>query len=143
MIALSFLGHQRVAGNQAVSARQIADQFGLPLPLLMNVLKSLAHAQIVESTRGAQGGYELAVDPHEVSLLEIVTAIEGPFQLVQCCSDAIPMEKQTCKISEQCPIRHPLQRLHQRIHEFFERVTLADLIESKVDVPLACMGTQQ
>ena len=148
LVALAHLAEQRSGGEANVSARRIAEQFGMPLPLLMNILKELAHAQIVRSTRGINGGYELAVAPDQVSILDVVSAMEGPFRLSFCSKDALaPDEAQPenatnhgrseCQIAGCCPIREPIQRLHERLYQFLDGVTLSDLIQSKVDVTTA------
>ena len=133
LVALSYLGKLRDESAGPVSANAIAEQFGLPKALLMNILKELAHAKLVNSTRGAHGGYELAVDPESVSLLEVVTIIEGPMQLTDC-SEGLPIVGQGCTLAEGCPIRGPIRQLHERINRFLEEVTLADLLSRPVDV---------
>jgi Rrf2 family protein len=122
----------------AVSAREIGDQFRMPLPLLMNILKDLARARLVRSTRGAGGGYVLAIDPRLITLAEVVTAVEGPMRFTVCSSGDLPILGQdSCQVSGGpggggsggCPIEGPIRRLHARLGEFFTQVTLADLLE--------------
>jgi Rrf2 family protein len=149
LVALAYLGQKRAeAGSTqspapaeaAVSAREIAGAFGLPLPLLMNVLKDLGRARLVVSTRGASGGYVLAADPAKVTLLEVVTAIEGPLRVANC-AEGLPLTGQgSCRVNAGCPIRGPIKHLHDRIHQFLSDVTLADLLEAKVDVTAAQVG---
>lgn len=138
LVALSYLAQQG-DGRAGVSARKIADQFGMPLPLLMNILKELAHAKIVGSTRGVHGGYALALPPERVSLLEVIEALEGPVKFTDC-SEGLPILGQGCAIQDCCGIRSPMKRLNQRIKSFFAEVTLADLMESKVDVGVESVG---
>lgn len=158
LVALSYLGQQQDE-EQAVSARKIADQFGLPLPLLMNILKSLSHAGLVTSTRGSQGGYVLSAKPQDVSILDVVNAIEGPVRMTMCaphdhqpgdCSegkDALEGEGLTlkegacCPAVGICPIEGPIRRLNQQLQHFLAGVTLADLLGKPVDVPLEKVGT--
>lgn len=128
LVALASLGRRRRAGDGPISARAIAEQFGLPQPLLMNVLKELAQAKIVVSTRGAAGGYEMARDPAHVSVLDVVTAIDGPVRLAQCC-DGLPVIGQGCVIEgASCPARSAVRMLHQRVIGLFEQMTLQDLL---------------
>lgn len=139
LVAVAFLAQRQSGAMGPASARQIGDQFGLPLPLLMNLLKDLTHAGILTSSRGSRGGYMLAKRPDEVTLIQIIHAVEGPLRLVPC-ADQIESESQSCTLAQQCPIREPLRRLHERILGFFEQMTLADLIEQEVDVPLGHVG---
>src|SRR5688572_11227957 len=94
LIALSHLATDE--GHKA-SARQIADKFGVPLPILMNILKTLAHQGLVTSLRGAKGGYVLAIDPHTISVGRIVLALEGPIRMVECVGPAEPNEER-CRV---------------------------------------------
>jgi Rrf2 family protein len=134
LVALTYLGRRRQEGAKPVSARQIAETFGLPLSLLMNILKELGQAKIVSSTRGVNGGYELTADPGRVSLLEVVTAIEGPTRFAPC-TDGLPIVGQGCRLAEGCPIRDPIRRLHNRINGFLEETTLLDLLDGGGEEP--------
>jgi len=104
LVALSHLAHRLAEDAGPVSARIIAETHGLPLPLLMNILKELAQAKLVNSTRGATGGYALALSPERISLLEIINAIEGPVKLTACC-DGLPIVGQGCAVAATCPIQ--------------------------------------
>ena len=126
LVALAYLGQKRLAGQPVVSARQIAEQFKLPVPLLMNILKDLAHCGIIDSTRGAHGGYQLLADPSEVTLLDVVDAIEGPARLAPCCVDDTAIAEVGCEIAPVCPVHQPIRQLNQRLLDFLREVTLAD-----------------
>lgn len=128
LIALSFLAQQQSEDAKPVSAKRIAETFGLPLPLLMNILKELVQAKVLSSTRGPQGGYDLAVEPDKLTLLEVVTALEGPMRLTQC-SHGLPVMGQGCDLFDGCPIRGTLRSLHRRINGFLGEVTLQDLYQ--------------
>jgi Rrf2 family protein len=81
LIALTHLSQNR---ETCTSAREIATLYGLPLPLLMNVLKLLGQQGLAKSVRGPKGGYQLALPASEITLHDIILAVEGPIQLVQC-----------------------------------------------------------
>jgi Rrf2 family protein len=130
LVALAYLADRRKAEQGPVSARLIAEKYRLPLPLLMNVLKELNQANIVRSTRGALGGYELIHDPGDISLLEVTTALEGPIKLLECC-DGLPILNQKCERQDDCPIQGAVQRLHNRLQAFLGDVTLDELVDSQ------------
>tara|TARA_R110002111_G_scaffold180950_1_gene246551 strand:+ start:2005 stop:2547 length:543 start_codon:yes stop_codon:yes gene_type:complete len=132
LVALSYLTGRYAESAEPVSAKQIAQTFGLPLPLLMNILKELVRAKVLSSTRGINGGYELATEPGRISLLEVVTAMEGPVRLAQC-ADGLPIVGQGCNLSDDCPIQRPIRSLHRRINQFLEDVTLKELWEDRLD----------
>ncbi len=131
LVALTYLTGRRAEGAQPVSAKQIAQTFGLPRPLLMNILKELVRVKVLSSTRGAHGGYELAADPARVTLLEVVTAMDGPVRLSQC-ADGLPIVGQGCTLSQDCPIQGPIRSLHRRLNRFLAEVTLKDLWEERL-----------
>ena len=127
LIALSHLARQ---SGSVVSAREIADRYHLPLPILTNILKTLAQASVLISERGASGGYGLAKPAESISLLELIATIEGPFQFVRCSLSAPETSQQPCDIESSCPIRLPAHRIRARLTEFLEHVTLAELMEN-------------
>ena len=135
LVALARLAQQLAAEGEPLSARQIADEYKLPVSLLMNVLKDLQRGGVIESTRGARGGYYLAHSPDRVSVADVILAIEGPIRITPCAG-ADPAEGKTadCHV-DNCPIASSIQKLHDRLHGFLQDVTLEDLIASEVDEP--------
>lgn len=130
LVALARLASQKAAGGSALSARCIADEYGLPRQLLMSLLKSLHRAGLVESTRGVRGGYDLARPSHRISVAEVVEAIEGPARLTPCCADEEPGEACTmCAITEKCPITGAIRELNGQIAEYLRTVTIDTLMK--------------
>ena len=129
------MSHLARRPQSVVSAREIAEASGVPLPILTNVLKALTNAGIVASARGAYGGYGLAKPTGAISLHELITVIEGPFQFVQCILVRAQSSKSPCELAPSCPIRHPASRLHGRLKEFLENISLADVIDEDQGPP--------
>lgn len=129
LIALS---HLATDDGHKASARQIADKFGVPLPILMNILKTLAHKGLVSSLRGAKGGYVLAVDPHAISVGRIVLALEGPVRMVECVGPPVGGEER-CRVESKCPIKTPAFKLHLRLMKMLDEITLADFASDAAD----------
>ncbi|MCK4342427.1 MAG: Rrf2 family transcriptional regulator [Phycisphaerae bacterium] len=121
LIAVCHLAH---VGQKVVSAREIAEQHGMPLPLLMNVLKKLNRTGHVRSIRGARGGYVLAVSPEEFTLDALIEAVEGPVHLVRCTNADINGRK--CTLANPCPIRKSVRKVHELLRELLNRITVAD-----------------
>ncbi len=127
LIALTYLA--KLDAGELRSAREIADQHGTPLSLLMNVLKELAAAGMVESVRGSRGGYRLARRASDVTLMEIVTLLEGPVRLAECVREDDEVgDDVTCALIETCPIADPIHLVQRRIADCLKSVTLADLV---------------
>jgi Rrf2 family protein len=125
LVALATLAD---AAGGRLSARQISERHGVPLSLLMNVLKDLVGIGLVTSTRGARGGYALARPPEGISVQDVVTATEGPVRVAACCGEEEETPCSDCRVVITCPVSHSLRRLNDRINDFLGEVTLADLI---------------
>ena len=136
LIALSYLA-RRMGG--VTSAREIASVSGISQPMLTNILKSLAAAGLVTSSRGSSGGYSLTKAVGEINLHEVISIIEGPFQLIRCMHDDVSNAGQgQCELTTTCPIRQPAQRVHHRLRNFLETVTLGELFvndSSPINIP--------
>ncbi len=76
--ALAFMGGQR--HNRPVASHQIARARGIPERFLLKVLKPLVSARVLQSVKGPNGGYRLAKAPADISLLEVVEAVDGPIR---------------------------------------------------------------
>ncbi|MCZ6533264.1 MAG: Rrf2 family transcriptional regulator [SAR324 cluster bacterium] len=105
------------------SAREMAERYNLPQPMVANILKALSGAGMLASTRGVLGGYELARPAREISLAEIVEALEGPFSLVDCVADG-----DNCRFTSICPTHDPIQAVHHQFQNFMSRLSLAEIV---------------
>ena len=132
--ALIALTHLAQHPDECNSAREIAARYGVPLPLLMNILKQMTQQGLALSVRGPRGGYRLATTPDKISLNDIIGAVEGPVQLVQCVdwyqNKARGKLKTGCDLMAACPVRPTIHRVHARLVEFLAGVTLADVVDS-------------
>jgi Rrf2 family protein len=105
------------------SAREMAERYDLPQPMVANILKALSGAGMLVSTRGVQGGYELARPARDISLAQVVEALEGPFNLVDCVADG-----DNCKFTLICPTHDPIQVVHHQFQNFMSRLSLAEIV---------------
>lgn len=110
------------APKASASARELAERFDIPVELLAKVLQKLARAGLLVSHQGIRGGYVLARPAHQISVADIIVAIDGPLN-VTACSD----EDQTCDQYSKCNVRDPLWRLKDRIVSTLTSCTLAEL----------------
>lgn len=113
-------------GGSVVSVREIGESYPVPRRLLAEVVKDLARAGIVESQRGATGGYVLARSADRITLGDVVVALEGA-PLVMSCEAHGDAGGSTCDVEPVCPIRSPLHRLREGIWKLMERTTLTSL----------------
>ncbi|MGH8611252.1 MAG: RrF2 family transcriptional regulator, partial [Gammaproteobacteria bacterium] len=77
------------------------------------------------------GGYSLAKAPESINLDELITVIEGPVHFVQCVSAGGETHRNPCELEPCCSIRQPAHRVHGRLKEFLESVTLAELVDDR------------
>ena len=137
------LTHMALGQGGVSSAREIAGRYGVPLALLMNVLKQLAQSGLIHSARGPTGGYSLTLPPEKISLLDIFRAIEGPVHLTYCSglkdSDygSNGEKKKRCQIMGNCPVGASIRKVDGRLTEFLEKITLADIIECRTPVEVS------
>lgn len=113
------------------SARSLAEATGLPVPMVGKVLKTLARGGLLESRRGAQGGYALALHPDRITIAGIVQALEGPIGLTDCS----PGSERSCDFEEHCPVRGPVVRLNAVIRQALEEVTLSQVVSGGRPLP--------
>jgi Rrf2 family protein len=107
----------------AASAKEIADHYGVPLPLLSKILQRLTREGLLMSEHGINGGYRLARDPGRISALEAIRAIDGPIILTDCFT-----VHKACDHSERCPVRKPLRRIHEGILRLLQETSILDML---------------
>ena len=107
-----------------LSAVELADAAGLEVPTVAKVLKPLAQAGLVEGFRGAGGGYRLVRDAADISLVEIVEAMEGPLGMTECSLHA-----GNCGIEQSCGLRANWRRINDVVADALRGVTLAQMAE--------------
>ena len=112
-----------------LSASELAERAGLEVPTVAKLLKPLAQAGLVEGFRGANGGYKLARDAADISLVEIVEAMEGPLGMTECSVHA-----GQCGIEDSCGVRANWRRINDVVADALRGVSLAQML---VPVPPA------
>ena len=95
-----------------LSAREMAEATELPLPVVSKMLKELASAELLESLRGAKGGYRLARDPAAITVAEVVHALEGPISLMECTAGP-----GHCASEASCRVKEPWHRINRAVHD--------------------------
>jgi Rrf2 family protein len=122
---------RRVDGGP-VSGREIATQEKLPPDYVEQILLRLRRAGIVQSTRGARGGYTLAGHPAEISVRDVIQASELETFDLHCVTH--PIDDDRCSASHECSIRPVWVMLQRRIDDVLASVHLADLMHDESTV---------
>jgi FeS assembly SUF system regulator len=121
------------------NARELALQTRLPSPVVSKILKLLTRAGLLISQRGSKGGYNLARSAAEISVVEMITALEGPVGITECT-----IHPGACAQESSCHVRDPWQRINGAVHAALDNVTLADLARPMAHanpfIPLVSLG---
>lgn len=132
MIRMSRLADYGVIVMTHIAARprtvpngpEIAAELRLPAPTVSKVLKSLSRAGLLSSYRGVKGGYTLALAPEDISVADIIAAVEGPIALTECIDDA----PGACELESFCPTRKNWHIINDVIRQSLSSVSLADML---------------
>jgi FeS assembly SUF system regulator len=124
------LAHLARDNADLVSAAEVATATGIALPTVSKLLKALAKAELVSSTRGSHGGYQLARDAHKISATDVIYALEGPVTITECSgSDS------HCDFEDSCNVGGAWQRINIAIRRTLDEISLADLLRTKSPLP--------
>ena len=94
----------------AASAREIAEQYDIPVELMAKVLQRLAREGLLASHQGTRGGYHLSRSPANISVADVIQAVDGPLTVTACST-----EEENCDQYSKCSVRDPLWRIKDRI----------------------------
>ena len=124
------------APASASSAREIAEQYDIPIELMAKVLQRLVRTGLLVSTQGTRGGYALSRASASITIADVIQAIDGPFTVTACST-----EKNDCEQYSKCSIRDPLWQIKERIVEALGTVTLAEMASDQAGVaaPMAVL----
>jgi Rrf2 family protein len=111
-----------------VSVKRIAEEFAIPQELLAKILQRLAKQGLIDSQNGPKGGYVLARRPTEITIGEVIRALEGPINIVSCLE-----ESSACPQMERCSLRRPVRKIQAAITQMLDSMSLAELTSE--DVP--------
>jgi Rrf2 family protein len=121
-------------GFGAVSAKRIAEEFAIPPELMAKILQRLAKQRLIVSTNGPKGGYALARRPTEITVGQVIRALEGPINIVSCLEDA------DCPQMPKCNLRRPVQKIQAAISQVLDTMSLAELTSADVPELLSIKG---
>ncbi len=129
LIAMKHLAQKRDVAS--VSAREIAENYDIPIELMAKVLQRLVRLRLLASTQGTRGGYMLGRPANTISVANVIEAIDGPFTVTACST-----EKHDCEQFSKCSIRDPLWQIRERIAAALGTVTIAEIAAENVSSPV-------
>jgi FeS assembly SUF system regulator len=116
----------RDARRPARSARELAAETRLPLPTVSKILKLLAHGKVLETRRGARGGFRLTRPPRRVTVAEIIGALEGPVTMTNCCAP-----EEACLREPVCIVKANWRRINRAVFGALKGITLSEMAGGK------------
>ena len=121
--ALIAMKHLAVRGERSSSsAREIAELYDIPIELMAKVLQRLVRRGLLASQQGTRGGYQLGRTATQISVADVIQAIEGPVTVTACSTD-----EGQCEQYSKCNVRDPLWRVRERILNALGECTIAEL----------------
>jgi len=123
--------------DRLFNAPELALESTLPLPTVSKILKCLARAGLLVSHRGVKGGYSLDGDPTQLSVADVITAVDGPIAITECIVDT-PGE---CERETICGLRGNWQRINLAVRLSLEGISLAEMIQPLP--PLVSLGSTE
>jgi FeS assembly SUF system regulator len=124
------LAHLAGTSGAVCSAAEVSDTTGIAVPTVRKLLKSLARAGLVTSTRGTNGGYQLARPAHEISAASVIDALDGPVSITECSAT-----DSHCDYESVCNVGNAWQRINVAIRRALEDINLTDLTRTSSPVP--------
>jgi Rrf2 family protein len=109
-------------GKDVVFIREIAEAWDMPESFLAKILQKLAKAGILISHKGSMGGFSLAKPPEEITLAEIIEAVQGPIAINWC-----EVSEEVCRRFDDCFLERIIHEATSKVREVFSGYTIADL----------------
>ena len=122
--AIVVLSHLASDKGAVMTTGVLATASCIPEPTVSKVLKLLSRQKIVVSVRGASGGYRIDRDPRQITVTELITALEGPIALTSCVDE----HHSDCMIEHVCPLKTGWHKVNHALTEALNKVSLADLL---------------
>lgn len=131
LMAIHYIAAQ--ADEEAVSAKRIAEEFKIPPELLAKILQRLAKRKLIVSHNGPKGGYLLGRDPNQITVGQVIRALEGPVEIVGCVT------ADDCPQYVRCNLRRPVEKIQASISHLLDTMTLAELAADAI-LPVAALS---
>lgn len=120
ILALQYIAS--LTDGRVATVKEIAEIKVIPQPLLAKILQQLAKKELIQSVQGSHGGYALSRNAKDITLAQMMEAIEGPINIIDCAVD-----DHLCERDESCTLKNSLNPLQQQLSSYLHSVTLADV----------------
>ncbi len=108
------------------TAREISEYYDIPYELVAKILQKLTRKRVIASFQGFRGGYFLTKSPEQITLDEVIKAIEGNYKITDCLNEN--GEQSECSLVQYCRIRDPLIKLQKEVDKLFQNMKLTQIL---------------
>jgi len=123
--AVALLSHMgKEAPKKLWAASDLAETSGLPMPTVAKILKLLAKSDLITAQRGASGGYKLTRETADISVADIIEAMDGPIAITDCAEGS---SHSGCNIESICPMSDGWNKVNRAMREALQKVSLAEM----------------
>jgi Rrf2 family protein len=122
--AILAMQYMAMCPDELINAKQIAKDNDLSFEFLSKSLQILNRNGLINSVQGVRGGYNLAKHPKEITVAEIIRAVEQNSAIVDCTA-----EKETCSRVNHCIMKNPMYYLQKKIDNIFENTTVFEFTQ--------------
>jgi Rrf2 family protein len=122
LMALKFLAER--PDMPSLSAKDIAEAYGIPAQLLAKILQRLTKTGFLRSHAGTNGGYVLSRPAEAITAFEVIGAIDGPLFITSCATGP-----RACDLTDSCTIKEPLRKVNESISDVLKAIRVSDLCE--------------
>jgi Rrf2 family protein len=112
--------------NHSATAKEISDGYNIPYDLLSKVLQQLTRKNVIKSYQGIKGGYSLIKTPKNLTLIDVICAVEPNYQITECMQNG--SNEKDCTYFDCCMIKDPLARVQKEIDKLFRSVTIHQIL---------------
>jgi len=119
------MSHMAAAPEALHSASSLARAAAVSVPTVSKILKQLARKGLLVSHRGASGGYTLARPPREITVAQVIAAMEGPIAVTECTDES----HSDCAVESVCRVRTNWQKINDAVRGALEQVTMAEMAQ--------------
>ena len=121
-MALKYLGER--TDTPSLSAKEIAEAYGIPSQLLAKILQRLTKVGLLSSHAGMNGGYALSRPADQITAFDVIRAIDGPLFITSCETGP-----RGCDLTDSCTVREPLRKVNESISDVLKAIRISDLCE--------------
>ena len=115
--------HALMREVESLSAAKIAKKTFIPEPTVSKILKKLTEANLLVSSQGPKGGYQLAKSAEKITLAELITAIDGKPAMTECCKSAYD-----CARNEVCGLQSNWRKINKKVMSLLDGICVKELI---------------